>query len=373
MNITEIREQFPITKRMAFLNHAAVAPIPTCTLDAMTQMLREVSEGGDTPSKGWDRKIERTRALAAELIGASPKEIAFVKNTTEGILLVANGIDWREGDNVVLPEQEFPANVYPWLNLKRLGVEARFVPVTDGRVPFEETEARVDERTRCIAISFVQFASGFRADLKRLGELCERRGILLCVDAIQGLGALQLDVKDCKIHFLSADGHKWLLSPEGAGIFYCDGSVLERLRLPNKGWMGVVNPGDYLNYDETPAPSARRFECGSYNTAGIIGLGATLEFLLDVGIEEIEERVIAITDMLCDGLRERGCSIYSSRRPGETSGIVCFSHAAHDSVELERTFRQNSIITCVRSGRVRVSPHFYNSEEEIEKLVGLVK
>jgi len=369
MDMAAVREAFPVTKRLAFMNHAAVAPIPACTVDAMTQMLRDVAEGGDASSGTWNEKIRRTRELAAALIGASAEEIAFVKNTTEGILFVANGIDWREGDNVVLPDQEFPANVYPWLNLKRRGVEARLVPMADGRVPVEAIEARVDDRTRCVAISFVQFASGFRADLKRIGEICEQRGIYLCVDAIQGLGAFRLDVKECKIHFLSADGHKWLLSPEGTGIFYCDAAVLEQLALPTMGWMSVVNRSDYLDYDTTLAPDASRFECGSHNTVGIIGLGATLEFLLGIGVDEIEERVILITDLLCAGVERQGYEVYSSRQPAEKSGIVCFSHGDHDSAALVRTLRENDIIVSVRSGRVRVSPHFYNSEDEIEKLL----
>ncbi|NOZ20965.1 MAG: aminotransferase class V-fold PLP-dependent enzyme [Planctomycetes bacterium] len=372
MDVVEIRKQFPITNRYVFMNHAGVAPIPNCTRDAITQTLREINESASEESAEWDRKIRRAREAAADLIGAASEEIAFTKNTTEGILFVANGIDWSEGDNVVVPDQEFPANVYPWWNLKRLGVETRTVPVVDGRVPFKEIEARVDERTRCVAISFVQFASGFRADLKHIGEMCEERGIFLCVDAIQGLGALRLDVKECKIHFLSADGHKWLLGPEGAGIFYCDGAMLDRLHVASLGWMGVVNPSDYLAYDMTPRPDARRFECGSYNTVGIIGLGASLEFLLGVGIESIERRVLAITDLLCDGLVAKGYDVYSPRGEGEKSGIVCFSHADHRSEDLVRMLEGNGVVARVRSGRVRLSPHFYNTEEEMERVLALL-
>ncbi|MEW6355095.1 MAG: aminotransferase class V-fold PLP-dependent enzyme [Planctomycetota bacterium] len=372
MDIAKIREQFPITKRLIFMDHAGVAPISNCTRDAMTETLREINESAAARSGEWDRKIRRAREGAAELIGASAGEIAFVKNTTEGILIVANGIAWRKGDNIVVPDQEFPANVYPWWNLKRLGVETRMVPVMDGRVPIEEIEVLVDDRTRCIAISFVQFSSGFRADLKRIGEMCAERGIFFCVDAIQGLGALRLDVKECKIHFLSADGHKWLLGPEGAGIFYCDEAMLDRLAVAGLGWMSVINPSDYLPYHMTLHPDARRFECGSYNTVGIIGLGASLDFLLEIGIESIEAQVIALTDKLCAGLINKGYDIYSPRGPGEKSGIVCFSHVEHDSKDLVRMLTENSVVTRVRSGRVRLSPHFYNSEEEIDRVLALL-
>ena len=372
IDIDRIRADFPVTQEWIYLNHAGVSPISRPVFRSMNGCLRDIADNGMVRSQTWDETYARTRKLAARLIGARPSEIAFVKNTTEGILMVANGLRWRRGDNVVIADREFPANVYPWLNLSSRGVETRRAPEVEGRIPTERLLAAVDERTRLISISSVEFASGFRHDLEAVGSFCKERGILFFVDAIQSLGALRLNVADAGIDFASADAHKWLLGPEGAGIFYCSRRALKRLSVVNLGWAGVVNPRDYLSYDPTPLPDARRFECGTLNTVGIYGLKACFELIQRVGIDEIEARVLMLTDQLSAGLKEKGYEVVSSRRPGEKSSIVAFRHSEKSPEALHQLLIENGIVGAVRGGCVRLSPHFYNTEEEIDRVLDVL-
>jgi selenocysteine lyase/cysteine desulfurase len=329
-------------------------------------------QNGAVNYRRWIKTAEETRALVASMINAHPDEIAFVKNTTHGILIAANGIRWRSGDNVIITDAEFPANVYPWLNLSRLGVQTRFARERDGRIPFEEIERLVDDRTRAISISFVEFVTGYRNDLKRIGELCRDKDIIFVVDAIQGMGALQIDVKDCNVDILSADAHKWLLGPEGIACFYCSKERLDDIESINVGWMSVVDESNYLDYDLTLKPDARRFEEGSYNMLGIHALHASVRMLLDIGVSNIERRILSLTDLLAQGLLEKGYRIVSPMGEGERSGILSFWSGRFPSGKLREMLFENGVVTAHRSGYVRVSPHFYNSEEEIQKLLDLL-
>lgn len=369
LDLEVIRAEFPVTRAWTYLNHAGIAPISRRVRRAVQAFLKDVEENGMVNHAAWAEAVQRARRSAARMLNAHPSEIAFVKNTTEGILIVANGIRWRRGDNVVIAEKEFPANVYPWLNLERKGVEVRFAREAEGCIPIEEVARQMDGRTRVVSLSSVEFSTGYRNDLDAIGALCQERGALFCVDAIQSLGALSIDVRRSRIDFLSADGHKWLLGPEGAGVFYCGRSAMRKIEVASLGWGGVVNPTDFLAYDPTPAPTAERFEPGTLNTAGIYGLRAALDLLLCVGISEIEARVLALTDRLCDGLRRRGYRVQSPRGPGEKSGIVTFSHERHGAEEVFRRLREHRVVGAVRDGRVRLSPHFYNTEEEIDRAV----
>jgi len=372
VDLAKIRSLFPVTQRYVFLNHAAVAPLSSRAAEAVRNHVADVEEYGDAHSSDWDRMVERTRASAAELINARADEIAFVKNTTEGISFVANGVRWQPGDNVVITNVEFPANVYPWLSLERRGVEVRMVEEVDGRIPPEDVEQAMDGRTRVLALSFVEFLSGFRNDLERLGAAAKRRGALFVVDAIQGLGALRLDVKQCQIDFLSADGHKWLMGPEGIGIFYVAEDALEQIDVVEAGWMSVVDWRDYLQYDFTLQPNARRFECGTYNTMGIAGLGAAIDLLLEVGLDEVEARVLGITDRFCEGLARKGCRLFSSRAARERSGIVTFTHPSVPSAKIRSRMREADVIVALRSEMIRMSPHFYISEDDIDRALDAI-
>jgi selenocysteine lyase/cysteine desulfurase len=366
-----IRKDFPITERYVYLNHAGVSSLSKHTMKAVEDYLAVISEYGITREacNRFARVTAGTRIKLAKLMNADFDEIAFVKNTTQGILIAANGIDWREGDNVVTAGIEFPANIYPWLNLERRGVKTKFVQEKDSRIPVEEIERAIDDRTRAVSISFVEFASGFRNDMEAIGQICRKKGIFFVVDAIQGLGALDIDVKKCNIHILSSDGHKWLMGPEGIGCFYCSKDILDELVPNNVGWNSVINEADYLDYDLTLRPNARRFEEGSLNIMGIYALGAAAGQILDIGIQNVEKRVLELTDFAIQKLKEKDYQIVSSLVPEERSGIVCFRSQKHSSAELFKLLTDNNIAVADRAQSVRISPHFYNSEEEIEHMM----
>ena len=364
------RNEFPVTETYIYMNHAGVAPLSRRVRDAMTGFLEDATVNGAVNAKIWEEEAEVCRGVAAQLINADATEIAFMKNTTQGILIAANGIDWRAGDNVVTTAVEFPANVYPWWSLKeRYGVQTRMVPEQDGRIYVEDITAAIDERTRAVTISHVEFASGFRNNIQALGEICRERDIWFIVDAIQSLGAIEVDVQSCNVDILAADGHKWLLAPEGAAIFYCADEKRERLINTNVGWASVVNPRDFLSYDLTPKPDATRFEEGSYNSIGLYGLRAAIELLLEIGISTIESRILELTTHLIEGLEAKGYHVITPRANSDRAGIVIFENNQHTPTEIYEMLHAENIITAERGIGVRVSPHFYNTTSEIERLL----
>ena len=370
MSLTKYRHLFPITEEYAYLNHASIAPYSVPVAKAMDEFIANRHRRGGLDTPKWEERLEQVRGLTAQLIAATPEEIAFISNTSHGLNIVASGMDWREGDNLIGAETEFPANVYPWLNLQRLGVKVRFAPARDNRILVEDIAALMDERTRLVALSFVEFATGFRNDLTAIGQLCRERGIYFCVDGIQGLGALDLKVTQSPIDFLAAGGPKWLMGPIGTGFFYCRQALIEKLVPVRVGWWGVVDRDDYFRYDSPLRDNARRFEEGSLNFLGIHGLGASLELLLEVGLPRIEERVLGLTDYLIAGLQERGYHIITPiASPHERSGIVCFNHPLHASEDLEQRLRKARVVISKRSQAIRVSPHFYNDETDIDQLL----
>ncbi len=369
LNLDRIRQEFPVVHHCTYLNHSAVGTLPMRAREAVRAYVEDYSEHAASNYRDWEAAIETARSRSARLINATPEQIAFVKNTTEGLCFAANGIDWRSGDNVVLNDLEFPSNVYPWLNLARHGVETRMTESVDGRLTVDSIAERIDARTRAVSISHVEFGNGFRNDLAAIGALCREKDICFVVDAIQSLGQTPVDVEEMSIDLLTADGHKWLLSPEGIGIFYCAPHLTDRLRLYEVGWNSVADAGNYDAYDPTPAPTARRFECGSHNTLGIYALGASLDLLLEVGIEAVRERLRLLTDRLVDGLRDAGYRVLSPRGESEWSGIVTFDSPVHETEALHRTLRSHQIIGARRGGGIRISPHFYNTEEEVLRVV----
>lgn len=370
MTPQKIAEEFPVTRNRIFFDHAKVAPLPRRVAAAVETFVRDASGHGTANYAGWMDRVETVRGSFARLINADVEEVAFVKNTSEGISIVANGLDWKPGDNVVIPDIEFPANVYPWQNLERLGVETRFVANREGRVIVDDLVKAVDARTRVLSISSVECNSGFRNDLETLGAFCRERGILFCVDAIQSLGVLPMDVKRYNIDFLSADGHKWLLSVEGLGGFYISAAVLDRVYPVMVGWDSMVNAWDFMNYEFKFRPGARRFEEGSFNTLSIHALGAALDLLLETGIESIESRVLALGDLILEELRKRNLKILNSTRPGERSGIVSFAMVRGLDGILDY-MKEHSVSLTVRDGLVRLSPHFYNSLDEVREFFNL--
>ena len=364
MNLENIRKEFPVTREIIFFDHARVAPLPKRVQKVVTAFVDDATRFGTTHYETWVLELERTRKKFAELINANLNEIAFVKNTSEGISIVANGFDWQLGDNVVIPDIEFPANVYPWWNLKKRGVETRMVKSVEGRVLFDELVKHVDNRTRILSISSVECNSGFRNNLNRLGTFCKEKGILFFVDAIQSLGVLPLDVKKDHIDFLSADGHKWMLSVEGLGGFYISKNVVDRIRPTTMGWGNVVNAENFMDYDFTLQKDAKKFEEGTPNTMSIHAFGAALGLLLETGIDNIEKRVISLGNYIIAELNRRNIEIYSSTLLNERSGNISFV-LDKDVSKLYSFMLENKVKLTVRDGLVRFSPHFYNNEDEV--------
>ncbi len=370
MELAQIRNLFPVTQRYAYLNHAAVAAPPQPVVEAMTRHLSQRGLAGSEALPGWDDHLERIRQLTARFIGAHRDEIVFTGSVSHGLNIVAAGLDWQVGDNLICAETEFPANVYPWTNLRRRGVEVRFVPARDNRILVEDVAALMDSRTRLVAISYVEFGTGYRNDLHALADLCHERGAYLSVDGIQGLGALQFSAEEMPVDFLATHAAKWMLGPIGAGFLYVRRDLLPRLDPVMSGWRAVVDRDDYYRYDSPLREGGERFEPGSLNVVGLLGMEAAIELLLSVGLGEIETRILALTDHLIGGLQARGCAITSPvARRGERSGIVCFRHSAADPAELTERLRTAGVIVSHRGDVIRVSPHFYNTETELERLV----
>jgi cysteine desulfurase / selenocysteine lyase len=365
----DFRGEMPVAVRWAYLDHAAVAPLSGPAQRAIARWNEDATTNGDAYYPGWMRQLNEARQRAAELIRANPEEIALVPNTTAGIGLVAEGYPWKEGDNAVLPDNEFPSNQYPWLNLISRGVEIRRVKTEDGRVPLEAMAEAIDARTRIVSVSWVAYASGWRQDLDDLAEMVHNRGSLLFLDAIQGLGVFPIDVGRTPIDFLAADGHKWLLGPEGAGIFYLRREHLDLLRPVGVGWNSVAHDRDFsrieLNYKKT----AERYEGGSMNMAGFIGLNASLELLLHHGQEAISARVLEITDFACSQLESAGATIESRRSGERRSGIVSFRFPGRDPDALRKQCLERHVVLSCRGGRLRISPHAYNDASDIERLI----
>ena len=363
------RRQMPIAAKWAYFDHAAVAPLPAATRDTILAWANEAAAEGDTVWPTWSKRLEETRSLAAQLIGAAPADVALVHSTTEGISLVAEGYPWQAGDNVVTLDNEFPSNLYPWLNLASRDVETRRVSTEDGRVDLARLAAACDDRTRMVAVSWVGYLSGWRIDLPEVAAVTHRAGALLFVDAIQGLGAFPLDVGATPIDFLAADGHKWLLGPEGAGLLYIRREHLDRLRPIGVGWNSVVHSHDFGHIELRLKPSAARYEGGSPNMVGWLGLGASLQLLLQTGIEAIGERVLAITDEACRRIEALGGIVASDRGGAARSGIVSFEMPARDSVGLRRQCLAAGVALGVRGGRLRISPHAYVNDDDLDRLI----
>jgi len=359
---------FPVVRNLVYLNHAAVAPLCRAAAEAMEWLAQDALNYGSLHYSQWLETYEGLRSSAARLVNGTPREIALVKNTSEGIATVAMGLDWRSGDRIVAFKEEFPANQYPWRRLESKGVSIEWLSATD---PLD----RIDEAARgarLLAISFVQFLTGFRANLHAIGEICHRRGVIFLVDAIQGLGAFPVDVQAAHIDALAADGHKWLLGPEGCGILYISKRLQEMVEPVEFGWTNVQGYDDYGKRDMALRPDAGRYECGTLNTIGCFGLRASIDFLREVGVEKIAPIVLALGDQIAEGVRRKGYEVLGERTPHSGAGIVSFKKEGIESATVVAHLRANSIVTAARAGWIRASPHFYIEEAQIEKTIELL-
>ena len=367
----ELRALFPITGRALYFNHAAVSPPPSTSVRAVEAQLKDVHENGSINFRDWLAVKEQARELLAKLLGARPEQVAFVRNTSDALSSVANGLSWRKGDNIVTFSREFPSNIYPWLRVRdAFGVEVRMCEERGGRIDFGELSSLIDRNTRVVAISHVQYASGFRMDLERLGRLTRRHDALFVVDVIQALGVVPTDVEAEFIDVAAGAGHKWLLSPEGVGYLYLSERARERIQPTLVGWISVPNPDDYFNFEQGWNRGALAWETGTGPAALLYGFKASLELLTRFGVQNVANYLEELTDDLCERLKAKRYEVVSSRAPGEKSQIVCVRHLdGLSATQLYHELSMQKIITAPRAGRLRIAPHFYNTPAEVEAFV----
>lgn len=382
----ELREHMPVSRELAYFDHAAVAPLPDVSAKAIATYAQQISCRGDLPWLGWSNQVSELRTTAAAVVNAEVDEIALVASTTHGISLVAEGFPWKPGDNVVVPENEFPSNLLPWQNLQRLGVELRRMPVDPtGEIDVGRLSKLIDQQTRIVSLSWVGFVSGYRVDLKEIAELVHSRGALFFVDAIQGLGAFAVDVRRTEIDFLCADGHKWMLGPEGAGVLFVRRPHLELLQPLGVGW-NSLRSGSFDPSSTELKPTAARYEGGSTNMPGMIGFGSSLGLLWELqqghthaddrlaGESALSEAVLNNVASIEDAMLRNNFMVFLPREQQHRSGIVGIGWAEAESggeslyLDARKHCISRGVVLSVRGGRLRVSTHAYNNSEDIQRL-----
>lgn len=372
--MTAWHDEFPQEPGLRYLNHAAVAPWPRRASQAVSAFAEQNMRVGARDYPQWLQLEQRLRTRLTRLLNApSSADVALVKNTSEALSFVAFGLDWRSGDQVVISDQEFPSNRVVWEALRPQGVEVIEVSLA-GSDPEAALLAACTARTRLLAISAVQYASGLRLDMTRLGTGCQQRGVLLCIDAIQQLGAQPFDVQASQCAFAMADGHKWMLGAEGLGVFYCRRDLREQLKLHEYGWHMLEDVGNYDRRDWQPAQSARRFECGSPNMLGAVALEASLALLEEVGLAQVASLIEARIARLHAGIAALpGASLLSPPEPARRAGILTFSLVGWEHPRLFEALKQQQVVCAQRGGGIRVSPHFYTPEQVIEETLELLR
>jgi len=365
-----IRKLFPVTENYTYLNSAAVSPMPTIAVEAVLSQLRDVSANGTTNYLEWIATKDRARSLIAEMLNVRPDQIAFMRNTSDGFSTVANGLPWKKGDNIVSFEHEFPANFYAWRSVRdRFGVELRLCSERDGRIDLDELLALIDENTRLVSISAVQFASGFRADLARIGEAARAVDALFAVDIIQGFGAMDFDLPAQGVDIASGASHKWLFSPEGCGMLYLSDKARERIEPTLVGWISVETPWDFGDTEQPFKSTALAWESGTGTSSLFYGLEQSLKLIHETGLKNIENYLEDLTDYLCELLSGKNYEIVGSRSKGEKSQIVCIKHQnGLTSNEIAKKLENEKIVVSPRGDRLRIAPHFFNNREDIENL-----
>jgi cysteine desulfurase / selenocysteine lyase len=366
-----IRSLFPAAVKYTYLNSAAVSPIPTTAVEAVLSQLNDVSNHGSGHYTEWIATKNRARALVASMLNVRDDQIAFTRNTSDGFAAVAAGVDWAEGDNIVSFAGEFPANYYPWRRIRdRYGVELRLCSEREGRIDMDEFTSLIDANTRLVAISAVQFASGFAADLERIGEAARAVDALFAVDIIQGFGARGYDLSGLQVDIASGASHKWLCAPEGCGILFLSEKARDLIDPTLTGWISVETPWDFEDREQPWKPNALAYESGTGPSSLFYGLEQSLKLLNEAGLDRIDLYLKGLTDQLCEMLAGKDYDIISSRAPEEKSAIVCVKHRGglHCS-EIAARLQEANIVVSPRNDRLRISPHFYNTPGDIERLV----
>ena len=360
------RDQFPVTKNLTYLNHAAVAPLSRKCAEAMQHLAQDALDFGSFHYLNWMATYEGVRSATATMINARPREIAITKNTSEGIAIVATGIAWKRGDVMVCFHEEFPANLFPWRKLEQeMGVEVRWLSIFDSLDKIDEAA----KGARLLAISYVNYLNGHRVDLNAIGEICQRRGCFYFVDAIQGMGAFPIDVEAAHIDALAAHAHKWMLGPEGCAVLFVRESRLDEVQPVQIGWTNFAHYTDYASRDMTLRADAGRYESGTLNTIGCYGVRAALDLLLEAGIGNIRPAVQGLADQLASGAEALGYELACPRTQETGAGIVSIRKNGTESTMIVRGLKDRRIIAAPRQGWVRFAPHFYISPADIDRVL----
>jgi len=370
LSFATVAHEFPIKKRRCYLNNASIGALSLPVIAAVDRFMHDVRDNGRNEYPNWCKYADTSiKQRIARLIGAKSSEIAFIKNTTEGLGFVANGYPWKQGDNVIIADIEYPSNVYCWVKLAKLGVEVRWVKNQQGRIRVDDIRALMDSKTRVVSLSAVQFSNGYRQDLESTAALCNERGVLFNLDGIQWIGALAIDVERLGIHFLSVGGHKWLLAPIGTGFFYCRQEAMDRIEPPTVGYHTVDKHEDHMDYELVYRGNAGRFEEALVNFPGIWGLDAATRMQLALGTEQIQRHILALTSRAVEGLRSRGYEIVSPFGDDERSGIVSFRHRGIRADAIADRLKISGVDVAVRGGALRISPSYYNDAQEIDRFL----
>ena len=366
----KIRGLFPAAEKYTYLNSAAVAPLPTIAVEAVISQLRDVSRNASVNFSDWVATKNRARQIIAEMLKVEPQQIAFMRNTSDGFATVAGGLKWEKGDNIVSFEKEFPANFYPWRRVRDdFGVELRLCPERNGRIDLDEFINLIDTNTKLVSISAVQYGSGFRADLEKIGEAARKVDALFAVDIIQALGTTPFDLPAQKVDIAAGASHKWLCSPEGCGILYLSDRARERVKPTLVGWISVEEAWDFEDTEQNYKPNALAWETGTGCSSLFYGLEQSAKLLSETGAENIQNYLEELTDYLCEILPTENYEIVSSREKGEKSQIVCIKHRGGLApTEIAKHLEKENIVVSPRNDRIRIAPHFFNNQEDIEKL-----
>ncbi|MEW5009114.1 MAG: aminotransferase class V-fold PLP-dependent enzyme [Cycloclasticus sp.] len=369
----DFSSEFNLDDDVMYLNHAAVAPWPVRAEQAVNAFCRENVTIGSKKYANWLKVESRLKSQLAELIHASSvDEIALVKNTSEALSFVAYGLSWSAGDNIVTSDEEFPSNMIPWESLAEQGVTVKKTPLKNSSDPTAKLIEQIDVNTRLLTISSVQYASGLRVDLERLGEACQQKGVLFCIDAIQSVGAFEVDVQRYQADFMMADGHKWLLGPEGLGFFYCRKQTIDKLKLTQFGWHMVEDMGNYDTPLWETAASARRFECGSPNMLSIHALSASISLLLEIGMPRVEKNVISRADYIINKVQQQPQLKLLTQAEPDGNNIVVFNTLEAKLDELFSYLTEHGVVCAKRGGGIRFSAHFYTPNAVIDRAFALI-
>jgi selenocysteine lyase/cysteine desulfurase len=365
------RSLFPHTGNQIYLNHAAIAPM---NLRAKAAIQDFCKKRLDTHIEFWPEALERKAQfteLISRMVNVPQENIALVPNTSAGLNILANGLTWKKGDRILLNDFEFPSNVIPFVNLQRFGVEIDYVKHQEGTISIDNIAKKISPRTRLLSISFVEFLNGFRNDLKALGKICREHNLIFSVDSIQGLGALQLDAQACNIDFLSNGGHKWLMWPAGLGFAYISPRIFDDIHPAQAGWLSMETPFDFFNYQQPFAATAQRFEPGVFSTISIMAATATLEMMFEIGLKNIESKILSNTQYMLSKVKDMGLHLYTDPTPEHLSGIVTFYH--DQAEELFEYLKEQKVTVSLREGKIRVSPHFYHEPSDLERFFELME